>query len=216
MASFCFLVGQPRSGSCCTLTPGRELAAASLISRGQQLPFPMVLVWAGLSRGIPGQQDKAWALLCFLGGSGVTEGEAELWLKDKIQRFSSREKEKVCGISSCALLSYLRASHKVCFSDWLLLTMIIGKPSPESYSWIFQKTKLQQHLMFGQMWVNIEFAHTCQTLHTVQLMGILHIPISSQFYNPKDPKLDWNFWMASGLGDLRLQIPWNKYLEVKI
>lgn len=66
MASLCFLVGQPSSGICsCTLTPGRELAAATLIPRGQ--PCTRMLL---CSSGIPGQQDKAWALLCLGGGSG--------------------------------------------------------------------------------------------------------------------------------------------------
>lgn len=179
----------------------------------------MVLVcWAGLSRGIPGQQDKAWALLCFVGGSGVTEGEAELWLKGKIQRFSSRGKGKVCGISSCALLSYLLASHKLCFCDWLLLTMIIGEPSPQSYSWIFQKTKPSAA---PYVWANVSKYWICTRMSN---------PIICRLYSQwtcftflylhnstiQKTQRDWNFWMASGLGDFRLKTPWNKYLEVKM
>lgn len=52
-------------------------------------------------------------------------------------------------------------------------------------------------------------------LHSVQLVDMLHIPTTAQFYSPKDPKLDWNFWMASGLRDFKLQMPWSTSTTLK-
>lgn len=76
MASLRFLVGQPSSGVVSTLTPGRELAAASLISRGQALSLPHERCGAAAPLrgtapgGSPAQPGRARAPLCRPGGSG--------------------------------------------------------------------------------------------------------------------------------------------------
>lgn len=100
MASLCFLVGQPSSGSCCTLTPGRELAAASLISRDKQFPFPMQSgagCWSagqGSPVGSPNSRTKPGLPSALWVAQEATEGEAELWLKVKIRDFQAEKKER--------------------------------------------------------------------------------------------------------------------------
>lgn len=116
-------MGQTSSGSCCTLTPGRELAAASLISRDKQFPFPMQSgagcrsagqdspVGSPSSRTKPGLPSALWV------AQEATKGEAELWLKVKIRDFQAEKKERCVAFPAVLYSSCLLASHKVCFSD---------------------------------------------------------------------------------------------------
>lgn len=78
MASLCFL-GQPSSGICCTLTPGRELAAASLISRRQAASlFHAQGCWSAGQGSPEGPLGSRTGL-----GSSLLHGWLRRWLREK-------------------------------------------------------------------------------------------------------------------------------------
>lgn len=137
---------------------------------GESLGFPLLGGW--LRRWLREKQSCGWRKI------------------EENQRFSSREKGKVCGISSCALLNYLLASHKVCFNDWLLLTMIHREAKSSVLFMNIPKSKASAET-YAWANINIAFAHTCQnqlsTHHTVS--G--HAPHShiSMILQSKRPKV---------------------------